>query len=625
MNKMKNFTFRKRLLALALCAFAWIGVNAAEVIDGVYYIYGTGVEGHVADDLSHVDPPAGATITTVKLVGKFNGWSSGWLQNGGSDSKENITTIDLESADFSGVTATKTGEDGNATITVSPSGWSLRNFGDVKTILWPTNNSMTVLPENAFYACGIEDLTFPTSLKYICGFAFSTCANLKTVEFPEGMTELYIKNKAFAQTINITDVYVMCEVDLRAEYESFDFTTTNAQTNPDGLAASLHFPESNTANYANLSHPLTPDDVKTPGAFQTWLNAHRNAARTSAQGSGNGWHEFINAGSLPPDVVIESGEVILRTYSNLEYDHLTPAGFKAYIVVGINANKELQLLSVPVIPARTGVILYGQSNATTRDGNPTFSMTTVNYTGHAITRENYEQYGAEYVPTTNFLVPTCYGTYKDSDGNDKTIKQLRVGPYEVDDEDNPTKVTFRNFSLAKFSSTETGKKTTGVDNYRGFFRLKKGNDGKGTLMPADKAYLKLKADEYKDYQGGECIVVKDPNYTKVYEAKTENPQLVEEFIEGKNDYWTKAIWENPVSTNNWGVRSSSVSMAKCYAEPFFEDSIIEENEDGTATLILPNGFIESETDSEYYTLQGVKVSHPTKGVYIKDGKKVVIK
>lgn len=636
---MNKITFRKRLFALAVCVFAWVGVNAQSIdtSNPSVLIFGPN---DVAKDFDKFPSDVQAalnngTITSIKLsTGTYTGWGEGWLTNGGSNSKSHITTIDLSDATFN-VTATKTGTDGSATITVSPQGWSFKNFGAVKTIVWPNNTSMTVLPFEAFYGCGIENLTLPSSLKFICGFAFSTCANLKKVVFPEGMTELYIKQKAFAQTISITDVYVLCDADLRAEYESFDFTTTNNQTQVEGMAATLHFPSSHTENYANLGHPLTARDANNAGLFQKWLSDHRNAARSSAQGAGNGWHEFINAGSLPPDQPVETGEVILRTYSNLEYDHLTPKGFKAYIVTDIQG-KNLILKSIPVIPRRTGVILYGQSNAKTLDGKNTFSLTTVNYTGHPITRENYLAGADDYtdeqthkkVPNTlmNYLVPTCFGTYKYKDDqgveHTVTVPQQVVGPYDVDDVNYPTKVTFRNFSLAKYSSTTSGKGTSDANNYRGFFRLKLTNNV-GVTMPNDKAYLKLSADEYPDYQGGECIVIKDDNYQKVHSSQAPY-DLISEHVDGKDDYWTKAVWEHPVNTSNWGVRSGSTT-AKYLGEPIFEP-VIEEKENGVATLIMPDGWLDSEMDSNnYYTLQGVKVTHPKKGIYIKDGKKIVVK
>ena len=56
-----------------------------------------------------------------------------------------------------------------------------------------------------------------------------------------------------------------------------------------------------------------------------------------------------------------------------------------------------------------------------------------------------------------------------------------------------------------------------------------------------------------------------------------------------------------------------------------EVEFVEDEEEGTATMIIPASMVEVEEDGDYYTLQGVKVENPTKGIYIKNGKKVIIK
>jgi len=69
------------------------------------------------------------------------------------------------------------------------------------------------------------------------------------------------------------------------------------------------------------------------------------------------------------------------------------------------------------------------------------------------------------------------------------------------------------------------------------------------------------------------------------------------------------------------VRSSQLaSFAKFSGEPIFE-----ELDNGVATLIVPSSMVETVDTEGYYTLQGVKVNNPSKGVYIKNGKKVVLK
>ena len=83
-------------------------------------------------------------------------------------------------------------------------------------------------------------------------------------------------------------------------------------------------------------------------------------------------------------------------------------------------------------------------------------------------------------------------------------------------------------------------------------------------------------------------------------------------------YWHNAIWDSP---EMFGERDEN---QEAFAE-FKGEIIFDENEDGTATMIIPASMIEGEEDGDYYTLQGVKVANPSKGIYIKNGKKVVLK
>ena len=83
-------------------------------------------------------------------------------------------------------------------------------------------------------------------------------------------------------------------------------------------------------------------------------------------------------------------------------------------------------------------------------------------------------------------------------------------------------------------------------------------------------------------------------------------------------------WEND---DNWGDRTKvtdKTSGAKFVAVTFTGEPEILENGDGTATMIVPSSMIQSDNSDDYYNLHGVKVANPGKGVYIKNGKKVVL-
>ena len=586
---------KKKLFTLLLCAFAVVSANANRVENGIWYVYGeNNGTTYPADNVGNLSSP-NQTYTKIKLIGEFSGWSGGAFTSGNIPS---VTEIDLSEAKF--------------TVKDETCQWSFQNYTGLETIKWPQNDGdLDVLPTNAFYksgrtdngvSSGLKEITLPPYVKFVKENAFSECPALTKITIPATVPEsLIIRARAFNNSKNITDVYVLCEKNITAEFNAFDFDVTNGQGNPENNVASLHFPESVTANFANLEHELDYATASNPADFHVWLVDHRNKAQQTAQGAGNGWFEFVNSGSLPPPSTPVSGNVILTTYSNYGYDHLVPAGFKAYVVRGItegatvNGKKtySLALESIVVIPKQTGVILYGQANAKTADSNVynTYAMTTVNYTGYPLRRANWER-NDNWVK--NHLEPTDV-----ADGD----PQISVKPFDYAADG--TTVEWRNFAMGKYSSTDTGKKngiTAGSNkDFVGFFRLKKG------ILPKEKAYLRLKADEYKEPEGGEVIVPKDDNYNKIWNDEG-TARIAEE------GYWDKANWEQ-----DWGVRGSDVQFAKFVGEP-----IIEENEDGSATLIISAEDTNSDS-SPYYTLQGIKVNNPAKGVYVKNGKKVIIK
>lgn len=156
--------------------------------------------------------------------------------------------------------------------------------------------------------------------------------------------------------------------------------------------------------------------------------------------------------------------------------------------------------------------------------------------------------------------------------------------------------------MTKFSSTDLANQYS-VAEYVGFFRAKK------SYIRSGKAFLRLANTEYDSPKGGEAIILKDGDYKKEYDSQG-NPI-------NPSPLWNKLTWED---ISDWGVRKLPPG-AKAM---FFGEPEIEENEDGSATLII-SAAGEQEQDGVYYTLQGVKVTNPTAGIYIKNGKKVIVK
>lgn len=661
---MKKTALCKRLLALFVCVFAFVSASA-QVSGNTLTITKDNVTKNLSDfgDLSNV--------TTIKLVGDFpNGWNSGILP-GSAAWKSQITSIDLSAANFSATTETVTGERPSTQHSISNS-WTFEGFTNSNlTITWPTKSSITVLPEKAFYGCGMQSVTIPSSVVTIGKFAFGTCRNLQSVTFTEptsvqyllescfketGLTsisipgtvkeiqtmafqnsgaqspltsihfkeakvngesivDMKIATDAFNNNFKILDVYIETMGTITAEADAFPKDITYGQTNPNNPMATLHFPDEKVSLYANLEHELKPSDIATDAAFQVWLNDHN----TKATEVHNGFYQFVNNGSSSSGTPIE-GRVVLRTFSHATIDYIMPKGAKAFIVTSVSSDDngktyKLNLKKVDVIPAGTGVIIYGGTNTKAPDGvNNTLSMTAVNYTGTAFTRTSL------YQGEKNLLVGS-------SSVNGVACNGVEIYPYEMEN----GVIAWRNFVLSKFSKSDSGKaylaspNHAGTGDFFGFFRTKHGTIGSG------KAYLRLSATEFPKSTGGEVIVPQIPvgnygcyEYRKEYKAGTENTIMTESEMQQKLYWYTKQddsdskiLWEN-----DWGVRNldSSFTMAKFDGEPF-----IEIEEEGVATLIVPSSMVEIADTESYYTLQGVKVSNPSKGVYVKNGKKVVIK
>lgn len=227
------------------------------------------------------------------------------------------------------------------------------------------------------------------------------------------------------------------------------------------------------------------------------------------------------------------------------------------------------LRQLKYIPANMGVVLVGKQPAegTFSDGDKlNFSLKEAP-DEMPLEGDNYtavwtkadEYAGQEW---NNYLKPTV--TAIDKLGNADT--------------DADGKILHRFFGLANFHSTNYYKHNQTGDDYIGFFRLtQNGRSG------ANKAYLSIPANTTVD--GG---VGKDFGYIDF------NGQFL----------------GNETDLNNQSLAKVAI---------VFDD----EDDSGsttTVTEVKPNN---TDADASFYTLQGVKVSRPVKGVYIHNGKKFI--
>ena len=225
------------------------------------------------------------------------------------------------------------------------------------------------------------------------------------------------------------------------------------------------------------------------------------------------------------------------------------------------------LRQLKYIPANMGVVLVGEVPAGEySDGNK------VDFYLKEKTDEFVDKYedlwtkAAQYTNDkwNNYLKPTVSAIDK-------------LGNADTDENGN---IAHRYFGLGNFHSTKYYQDNQTGKDYIGFFRLTQ--DGRSG---ANKAYLSIPANKTVDSGVGATYGYIDYNGQFLGNGTDDDPN-------------------NP-------------SLAKMAV--IFDD----EDNGGTTTAVREVKMDTADADASFYTLQGVKVSRPVKGVYIHNGKKFI--
>lgn len=227
------------------------------------------------------------------------------------------------------------------------------------------------------------------------------------------------------------------------------------------------------------------------------------------------------------------------------------------------------LRQLEYIPANMGVVLVGKQPAegTFSDGDKLNYSLREAPADMLVEGDNYtavwtkaDDYANE--EWNNYLQPTVTAIDK-------------LGNADTDDKGN---ILHRFFGLANFHSTNYYKENQTGDDYIGFFRLtQNGKSG------ANKAYLSIPANT-----------------------------VVEGGVGAKFGYidFNGQFLGNETDLNNQSLAKMAI--------------VFDDEDDGgsttTVTEVKPNS---KDGNASFYTLQGVKVSCPVKGVYIHNGKKFI--
>lgn len=269
----------------------------------------------------------------------------------------------------------------------------------------------------------------------------------------------------------------------------------------------------------------------------------------------------------------------IRTYSNSVAMEPAKDNVKVYAAYSYGkpgnakdpqSQGTVYLRQLKYIPANMGVVLVGEVPA---DGSYTDGATVDFYlkekTDDLLPDDNKEALWtkADYYTGqkwNNYLKPTV--TAIDKLGN-------------ADTDDKGT-ILHRYFGLRNFHSTKYYQENQTGKDYIGFFRLTpNGKSG------ANKAYLSIPANKTVDGGVGDTYGYIDFNGQFLGNDTDDDPK-------------------NP-------------SLSKMAI-------VFDDEDDGGSTTTVPEVKLNStDADASFYTLQGVKVSRPVKGVYIHNGKKFI--
>lgn len=313
--------------------------------------------------------------------------------------------------------------------------------------------------------------------------------------------------------------------------------------------------------------------------------------RTLETEDGNGYvakHAYTITGSESKDIYLtyRTGKFI-RTYSNSKPMNPDNDNVKIYEVYkyekpakvdDIYTQGKVYLRQLQYVPANVGVVLIGEVPAGSKiysDGDK-LAFSLLERTEKSVeSGGDYRQVwtkGTEYIANkdqwNNYLVPTV--TADNDLGNAKV--------------DESGKVTYRYFGLGNYYLTNYHRSLGDADpqkDYIGFFRLTaNGKSG------ANKAYLSIPANA----EVGNAVGA-------TYGYIDYNGQLL---------------------GNESDDGTFPVSLAKMAL--VFDDLV-----DGNEVTGIKELETENLNNDKYYNLQGIEVAHPVKGVYIHNGKKVIVK
>ena len=453
-----------------------------------------------------------------------------------------------------------------------------KNCKKLVNVNWEDLVNLKTIGEEAFMCTAIGPTFYvPNSVKEIKRGAFEDCDNIKTLIFDEGSQIEHIYSRAFYQTENgtdgnLSDVYINVKParEIVCDKGAFDKNHTCGQTQVGTVTTRLHYPselfEYYVGTYKSTLYDQNYDVKDKNGSFlvprqHSYGIVTQTIINQAFEKAGNGWQEFFSSG------IPVGKESLYRTFSdNVAYKVPYTSEFQIYLVVDYDKDRNvatcIQMNYHDIIPANTGIIVHSNVEGTVFL-EYVKNDNTLPYNNESYPNHKYHYHGTEWY--ANYLKPINGVMHID---NVEIVDGVK---------------TYRNYFF--------NKGTTAA--------LLPGPDWKPEYITEGWGFFRAVS---KDYRVFNKAFLHLP--ASMTEASSEH-------IEDSGNL----PQDNAQPQNN-----SKEGFAMFISN--WEDMVIEPTNFGITTTVESPRL---KSDDSYYTLQGTKVKNPIRGVYIKNGKKIVVK
>ncbi len=562
-------------------------------------------------------------------------------------------------------------EEGNSRYSMSADGKLLIDNTNHAVVCALGNSTIpegvTVIGSNAF--CDRQELvnfTIPNWVTEIGGNSFSQCGNLESVVISNNMTK--ISSSAFTDCMKLTDVTIPSSV-TSISFNAFGNTGLTEITIPSSVTSIAEQAFAHNQNLTTvISYITNPFDINDNVFAKGWDFSSTTYPETLKVPYGTkalyqaktGWNKITNIVEMDEAAIISIGKSGKASYwcdKNLDFSKTDD--IKAFVVTGYDYQGEtstIWLTRVKDVPAGTPIIVKGTAGTTynipIKASSSSYyeNMLKGNTTGDAITLNPTEgdymnmvmsggQFWAFDSPISfpanmSYLqLPKPEAMPSANPGSSQTVKI----------NNDKGKVTLCSTVDLDFSSLEgDGVKAftvTGYDNSSSVIwmtRVTRASAGVGLIVKGPKGEYSVPSSGAQTSYAN--MLVGNNSGSSVSLAPSDATYTY--MVMNKGEFWSfDSSIEFPSGMAYLRIPKAVLAMTRSSKDDTPSSSYRFTEEPEVISMTINTRSIGGEGDTtvihetkregvgrdEWYTLQGQRVAKPGKGLYIRNGKKVVIK